>query len=124
MKIPGNAWAEAWTNAKPVPAHRQKRLFDDTREAEKVLQFLTGLKPGEATQLLLPVALNAGVHRILEEDNFEQVPMLRDIMGEVIKMLARMSKLQCRWVAVLSKELIFFHFLPNFFKLLIFFQAV
>ncbi|MGH0148992.1 UNVERIFIED_CONTAM: hypothetical protein FKN15_021176 [Acipenser sinensis] len=35
MKIPGNMWAEAWETAKPAPARRQRRLFDDTREAEK-----------------------------------------------------------------------------------------
>lgn len=35
-----NIWIQMWEAAKPVPAHRQKRLFDDTREAEKVLQFL------------------------------------------------------------------------------------
>ena len=28
----GNIWRESWENAKPVPARRQKRLFDDTRE--------------------------------------------------------------------------------------------
>ena len=36
MEVAGNPWLEAWSNAKPVPARRQKRLFDDTREAEKV----------------------------------------------------------------------------------------
>ena len=36
MEVAGNPWLEAWNNAKPVPARRQKRLFDDTREAEKV----------------------------------------------------------------------------------------
>jgi Rab3 GTPase-activating protein catalytic subunit len=36
MLIEGNTWQELWTAAKPVPAARQKRLFDDTREAEKV----------------------------------------------------------------------------------------
>ncbi|XP_056611149.1 rab3 GTPase-activating protein catalytic subunit isoform X4 [Triplophysa dalaica] len=35
MKIPGNMWAEAWDTAKATPARRQKRLFDDTKEAEK-----------------------------------------------------------------------------------------
>lgn len=35
-----NIWVQMWETAKPVPASRQKRLFDDTREAEKVLQFL------------------------------------------------------------------------------------
>ena len=37
MQIPGNMWLEVWQNAKPVPARRQRRLFDDTKEAEKVL---------------------------------------------------------------------------------------
>ncbi|KAG7280171.1 hypothetical protein CRUP_037755 [Coryphaenoides rupestris] len=36
MKIPGNMWAEAWETARCVPARRQKRLFDDTKEAEKL----------------------------------------------------------------------------------------
>ena len=36
MEVAGNPWLEAWNNAKPVPSRRQKRLFDDTREAEKV----------------------------------------------------------------------------------------
>lgn len=36
MLIPGNMWSDVWTNSKPVSARRQKRLFDDTKEAEKV----------------------------------------------------------------------------------------
>lgn len=36
MIIPGNIWVDAWDGARPVPARRQKRLFDDTKEAEKV----------------------------------------------------------------------------------------
>jgi len=36
MLIKGNTWQELWSAAKPVPAARQKRLFDDTKEAEKV----------------------------------------------------------------------------------------
>ena len=43
MEVAGNPWLEAWSNAKPVPARRQKRLFDDTREAEKVGHWLTML---------------------------------------------------------------------------------
>lgn len=37
MKIPGNMWLEVWENARPVPARKQKRLFDDTKEAENVI---------------------------------------------------------------------------------------
>lgn len=36
MKMPGNIWMDAWSQAKPVAARRQRRLFDDTKEAEKV----------------------------------------------------------------------------------------
>lgn len=39
MKIPGNMWVEAWETARVTPARRQKRLFDDTKEAEKVFFF-------------------------------------------------------------------------------------
>lgn len=38
MKIPGNMWVEAWETARVTPARRQKRLFDDTKEAEKVMK--------------------------------------------------------------------------------------
>lgn len=37
MKLPGNMWLEVWSAANPIPARRQKRLFDDTKEAEKVI---------------------------------------------------------------------------------------
>ena len=45
MEVAGNPWLEAWNNAKPVPARRQKRLFDDTREAEKVGDLLNNVGP-------------------------------------------------------------------------------
>ena len=36
MKIAENVWIETWQNAMPIPVRRQKRLFDDTKEAENV----------------------------------------------------------------------------------------
>ena len=36
MKIADNIWVDMWRQAKPVAAERQRRLFDDTTEAEKV----------------------------------------------------------------------------------------
>ena len=36
MTVPGNVWLEVWGQAKSIPARRQKRLFDDTKEAENV----------------------------------------------------------------------------------------
>ena len=36
MSYPGNIWLTVWAQAKPVAARRQRRLFDDTKEAENV----------------------------------------------------------------------------------------
>ncbi|XP_061861173.1 rab3 GTPase-activating protein catalytic subunit isoform X4 [Colius striatus] len=61
MRIPSNMWVEAWETAKPVPARRQKRLFDDTREAEKVLHYLAIQKPADLARHLLPCVIHAAV---------------------------------------------------------------
>jgi len=66
MRIPGNMWVEVWQSARPVPVRRQKRLFDETKEAEKVLHFLAGMKPAEVAFQLFPVLLRAAVLRIEE----------------------------------------------------------
>jgi hypothetical protein len=36
MRVQGNIWEDNWHNARPCPVRRQKRLFDETKEAEKV----------------------------------------------------------------------------------------
>jgi hypothetical protein len=40
MEQPGNFWQEVWEDVGPQPVRRQKRLFDDTVEAEKVENVL------------------------------------------------------------------------------------
>ena len=62
MRCEGNMWASLWEQARSVPARRQKRLFDDTREAEKVVQWLASLSPGDAAQLLLPCMFQVSRH--------------------------------------------------------------
>lgn len=51
MLIPGNTWQTVWNAAKPVPAKRQKRLFDDTKEAEKALHYFETRTIGQICQL-------------------------------------------------------------------------
>ena len=46
----GNVWSEVWASAGAVPVRRQKRLFDERREAERVLHWLDTLP---LAQLLL-----------------------------------------------------------------------
>ncbi|XP_030025082.2 rab3 GTPase-activating protein catalytic subunit [Manduca sexta] len=67
MLLPGNPWVEAWSVARPVPASRQRRLFDETREAEQVLHFLRSRTVSGAAELLLPAILKAGAIKAIEE---------------------------------------------------------
>lgn len=67
MLLPGNPWVEAWTVARPVPAARQRRLFDETREAEQVLHFLRSRTVCGVVELLLPALLRAGAIKASEE---------------------------------------------------------
>ncbi|XP_063615005.1 rab3 GTPase-activating protein catalytic subunit-like [Penaeus indicus] len=74
MQIPGNMWQEVWSSAKPVPARRQKRLFDDTREAEQVLHWLGSMGPGALCGHLQPTILHASLCRLAEEKLLYSLP--------------------------------------------------
>ncbi|XP_068161266.1 rab3 GTPase-activating protein catalytic subunit [Antennarius striatus] len=77
MKIPGNMWVEAWETARVIPAHRQRRLFDDTKEAEKVLHYLAVQKPADLTRHLLPCVLHAAILKLKEEESVEDIPAVK-----------------------------------------------
>ncbi|XP_047740524.1 rab3 GTPase-activating protein catalytic subunit isoform X2 [Hyalella azteca] len=74
MTIPGNLWQEVWKGSLPVPARRQKRLFDDAREAESALQWLASLGPGALCRHLLPVLLHAACCRTALEPHLYTLP--------------------------------------------------
>lgn len=59
MKIPENIWVQLWESAGAVPAKRQRRLFDDTVEAVKTLNYLESRKISEIVELLLPSLTHA-----------------------------------------------------------------
>ena len=52
MQITDNLWQEAWSSCKPVPARRQRRLFDETREAERLFHQLASLRPADMVQMV------------------------------------------------------------------------
>lgn len=85
MLIPGNTWQVVWKAAKPVPARRQvrikaflftfffsnsnrfhiqKRLFDDTKEAEKVMHFFESRNIGQIVQLTLAALYHTALLQI------------------------------------------------------------
>uniref|UniRef100_A0A8C0HB37 Rab3 GTPase-activating protein catalytic subunit n=1 Tax=Chelonoidis abingdonii TaxID=106734 RepID=A0A8C0HB37_CHEAB len=84
MKIPSNMWVEAWETAKPVPARRQRRLFDDTREAEKVLHYLAVQKPADLARHLLPCVIHAAVLKVKEEETLEDIASVKKIIKQII----------------------------------------
>ena len=67
MRQPGNMWVETWDNASSIPAYKQKRLFDDTKEAEKVLHWLSALKPAELVLMMLPCLVHSAVLHLKNE---------------------------------------------------------
>ncbi|KAG8201721.1 hypothetical protein JTE90_012782 [Oedothorax gibbosus] len=67
MLLPGNMWLESWESARAVPARRQRRLFDDTREAEKVLHFLASAKTSEVVTFLMPMLVHCAILQLAEE---------------------------------------------------------
>jgi len=67
MLIPGNTWQTVWTSAKAVPARRQKRLFDDTKEAEKILHFLESQTLGSIGQLTIPPLFHSAFIKLQKE---------------------------------------------------------
>ena len=91
MQIPGNMWVEVWQSARHVPARRQRRLFDDTKEAEKVLHFLSGLRPSELVLHLLPMLIHASVLKLAEKED-PDVPVLKTLTDQVIAKAVKVSR--------------------------------
>ncbi|XP_054744241.1 rab3 GTPase-activating protein catalytic subunit [Anastrepha obliqua] len=72
MQVPGNTWQTVWQKAQPVPASKQKRLFDETTEAMKVLTFLETRNISEIYELTIIPLLHAALIKfkdILETAN-------------------------------------------------------
>lgn len=81
MLLPGNMWKEVWDNSVPLPATRQKCLFDDVKESEKVLHFFESRKNvSDVFSLLLPTLIHAGLCVTINDEN---VNMLRSYSSSV-----------------------------------------
>ncbi|XP_017758239.1 PREDICTED: rab3 GTPase-activating protein catalytic subunit isoform X2 [Eufriesea mexicana] len=91
MLIPNNPWITIWNSAQPVPAHRQKRLFDDTREAEKALHFLNTKRTGQIAQLLLPTLTHAALYTLSEQKQ-DALPNLPDVALSILNKLQYATK--------------------------------
>ncbi|XP_014676011.1 PREDICTED: rab3 GTPase-activating protein catalytic subunit-like, partial [Priapulus caudatus] len=92
MQIPGNLWQEVWETAKPVPARRQKRLFDDIKEAEKVLHFLAGLRPSQVALYMMPIVIHVALVRISELGDEGLIPTFQKSLQEIGKKAIRLAR--------------------------------
>ncbi|XP_023031592.1 rab3 GTPase-activating protein catalytic subunit [Drosophila willistoni] len=66
MTTEGNTWQMVWQQAKPVPIARQKRLFDDTHEALKVLHYLETRKMNEIYELTIIPTLHTAILKLID----------------------------------------------------------
>lgn len=67
MKQDGNIWSKSWNEAKPVPASKQKRLFDFTKEAEKVLHYFTSFSLESLVQHFMPILIHSSISLLIQE---------------------------------------------------------
>uniref|UniRef100_A0A0K8UUP4 Rab3 GTPase-activating protein catalytic subunit n=3 Tax=Bactrocera latifrons TaxID=174628 RepID=A0A0K8UUP4_BACLA len=61
MRIPGNTWQTVWKQAQPVAANKQKRLFDETTEALKVLSYLETRNIAEIYDMVIITVLHSAI---------------------------------------------------------------
>lgn len=94
MLIPGNTWQQVWETAKPVPARRQKRLFDDTKEAEKILHFLEAQTIGQIVRLTLAPLMHTAVVAMREHNVAEplRVRTFAELHGRVVAQCCKLSR--------------------------------
>jgi hypothetical protein len=76
MSQPGNIWLSIWQEADPLPASKQKSLFDYTTNAEKALHYLESITVEQLLTQLLPVLLETIFHNLANTDACKQIPLL------------------------------------------------
>ncbi|XP_046346291.1 rab3 GTPase-activating protein catalytic subunit-like [Haliotis rufescens] len=91
MQIPGNMWVEVWQSARPVPARRQRRLFDDTKEAEKVLHWLSSMKPATVVFNLMPMLTHAAIVKVLDNEDAD-VPAVKTLVDQIVSKGAKLTR--------------------------------
>uniref|UniRef100_A0AAG5DGE6 Rab3 GTPase-activating protein catalytic subunit n=2 Tax=Anopheles atroparvus TaxID=41427 RepID=A0AAG5DGE6_ANOAO len=96
MLIPGNTWQTVWESARAVPARRQKRLFDDTKEAEKVLHFLESRTIGQIAQLSMATLFHVALLTLSSQAS----PSERDAVPRFAETFEKLTASCCK----LSRE--------------------
>ena len=88
MLEPNNLWVQTWQSATPLPAYRQKRIFDDTKEAEKVLHFFSNLDPSKLALLLMPLLLHNAIDTISRRHSRQPLARVSSLLQDAESLLA------------------------------------
>ncbi|KAJ2594404.1 hypothetical protein GGF39_004214, partial [Coemansia sp. RSA 1721] len=105
-----NLWQQLWTEAKAVPAHEQKPLFDHEMEAEKALHFLEGIPVYSLFSSLLPAIFLITYDRLYRQPIVHRLGLLRERLLHLGKKIA----LQVNWLAVDPESPVFSSIMDDF----------
>ncbi|KAJ2391854.1 hypothetical protein GGI05_002830, partial [Coemansia sp. RSA 2603] len=105
-----NLWQKLWSETKPVPASKQKLLFDYEMEAEKALHYLEGVPVYSLFSSLLPVLFLIGYERLYRQPVVHQLELLREKLHALGKKIA----LKVNWSAVDPESSVFSSILDEF----------
>ncbi|KAJ1643429.1 hypothetical protein LPJ64_004792 [Coemansia asiatica] len=91
-----NLWQQLWSEAKAIPADKQKPLFDHEMEAEKALHFLEGMPVYSVFSSLLPIIFLITYERLYKQPVVHRLGFLRERLLHLGKKIA----LQVNWLSV------------------------
>lgn len=115
MLLPGNMWKEVWDTSIPVPACRQKCLFDDTKESEKVLHFFESHKYlSDVFSLLLPTLIHAALYTIINDENVNFIRRHSSFLDDKIVTLVQKAVSATRNISIDLSQFMVIHL--SFFK--------
>ncbi|KAJ1731251.1 hypothetical protein LPJ61_002620 [Coemansia biformis] len=92
----GNLWQRLWSEARRVPADRQRLLFDDEVEAEKALHYLEGTPVHALFASLLPTMLLIAYERLYKQPVVHRIGLLRSRLAALGTRIAQ----RVDWAAV------------------------
>ncbi|XP_062547001.1 rab3 GTPase-activating protein catalytic subunit-like isoform X2 [Armigeres subalbatus] len=94
MMIPGNTWQTVWEDARPVPARRQRRLFDDAKEAEKVLHYFDSRTLGQIAQLTMSALFHSAIRTLHSEaeTDIEVIPHFAENFEKITNTCCKLSR--------------------------------
>ncbi|KAJ1891338.1 hypothetical protein LPJ66_006972 [Kickxella alabastrina] len=98
-----NLWLQLWSEAKPIPADKQKPLFDYEMEAEKALHYLEGIPIYSLFSSLLPSIFLITYERLYRQPIAHRLESLRERLCSLGKKIA----FQVNWSAVDPESSVF-----------------